>query len=131
MLSLGVTSVMSMGDPAYEALEQSESELSGERLTPRYFWSPEAIDGERVYYDFMRATVNERSLDRELRGSPRCGPTSFKTYVRLSNEWEEKAIATGHEAGVPSFSHYTWPALPFGQDACSHFATQRLGYQLS
>ena len=34
MLSLGVTSVMSMGDPAYEALEQKESEQSGVRLRP-------------------------------------------------------------------------------------------------
>ena len=131
MLSLGVTSVMSMGDPAYEALEQSESELSGERLTPRYFWAPEPVDGERVYYDFMRATANEKSLERELARIAALRPDIVKTYVRLSNEWEEKAIDAGHELGIPSFSHYTWPALPFGQDGCSHFATQRLGYQLS
>ena len=131
MLSLGVTSVMSMGDPAYEALEQRESELSGARLTPRYFWSPETIDGERIYYDFMRATVNERSLERELGRIAALRPDIIKTYVRLSNEWEERAIEAGHEIGAPSFSHYTWPALPFGQDGCSHFATQRLGYQLS
>ena len=131
MLSLGVTSVMSMGDPAYEALEQSESELSGERLTPRYFWAPEPVDGQRVYYDFMRATANEKSLERELARMAALRPDIVKTYVRLSNEWEEKAIDAGHELGIPSFSHYTWPALPFGQDGCSHFATQRLGYQLS
>jgi hypothetical protein len=79
----------------------------------------------------MRATVNERSLERELERIAALGPDIIKTYVRLSNEWEERAIDAGHEIGAPSFSHYTWPALPFGQDACSHFATQRLGYQLS
>lgn len=131
MLSLGITSVMSMGDPAYEALEQSESELSGVRLTPRYFWAAEAIDGERINYDFMRATVNKKSLERELDRIRALRPDIVKTYVRLRNDWEEKAIDVGHEIGIPSFSHYTWPALPYGQDACSHFATQRLGYQLS
>jgi hypothetical protein len=131
MLSLGITSVMSMGDPAYEALEQRESELSGVRLTPRYFWAAEAIDGERINYDFMRATVNKKSLERELDRIRALRPDIAKTYVRLRNDWEEKAIDVGHEIGIPSFSHYTWPALPYGQDACSHFATQRLGYQLS
>ena len=33
--------------------------------------------------------------------------------------------------GVPSFSHYFWPALEFGQDGTSHWATQRLGYQIA
>lgn len=131
MLSMGITSVMSMGDPAYEALEQSESELSGVRLTPRYFWAPESIDGERINYDFMRATVNRKSLERELERIKALDPDIVKTYVRLNNDWEEKAIDAGHELGIPSFSHYSWPALPYGQDACSHFATQRLGYHLT
>jgi Tol biopolymer transport system component len=131
MLSLGVTSVMSMGDPAYEALEQRESELSGVRLTPRYFWAAEPVDGERINYDFMRATVNEQSLERELERLRALRPDIVKTYVRLRNQWQERTIHVGHDIGIPSFSHYTWPALAYGQDACSHFATQRLGYQQS
>ena len=131
MLALGVTSVMSMGDPAYEALEQSESELSGARLTPRYFWAAEAIDGERINYDFMRATANERSLERELERIKALRPDIVKTYVRLPDDWEGRAIEAGHDIGIPSFSHYTWPAMALGQDACSHFATQRLGYHLT
>lgn len=130
MLALGVTSVMGMGDPAYEALEQRESELSGARLAPRYFWAAEPVDGERINYDFMRATVNQKSLERELKRIRALQPDIVKTYVRLRNDWQEKAIDAGHEIGIPSFSHYTWPALPYGQDGCSHFATQRLGYQL-
>ena len=131
MLALGITSVMSMGDPAYEALEQSESELSGVRLTPRYFWAAESVDGERINYDFMRATANEKSLERELERIKALQPDILKTYVRLPNDWEGRAIEAGHEIGIPSFSHYTWPAMPLGQDACSHFATQRLGYHLT
>ena len=79
-----------MGDPAYEALEQSESELSGARLTPRYFWAPEPVDGERIYYDFMRATANEKSLKRELERIAALRPDILKTYVRLGDEWEEQ-----------------------------------------
>jgi Tol biopolymer transport system component len=130
MLAMGITSVMGMGDPAYEALEQSESEQSGSRLTPRYFWAAESIDGERVNYDFMRVTANEKSLDRQLKRITALRPNIVKTYVRLRNDWQAKAIAAGHELGVPSFSHYVWPAMANGQDSCSHYATQRLGYQL-
>lgn len=130
MLSMGVTSVMGMGDPAYEALEQSESELSGARLTPRYFWAAESIDGERVNYDFMRATANEASLERQFDRIAALKPNIVKTYVRLRNDWQAKAIKAGHDLGVPSFSHYVWPAMANGQDSCSHYATQRLGYQL-
>jgi len=130
MLAMGVTSVMGMGDPAYEALEQSESERSGARLTPRYFWAAESIDGERVNYDFMRVTANEKSLDRQLERIKALRPNILKTYVRLRNDWQAKAIAAGHQIGIPSFSHYVWPAMANGQDSCSHYATQRLGYQL-
>jgi Tol biopolymer transport system component len=130
MLAMGITSVLGMGDPAYEALEQSESEQSGARLTPRYFWAAESIDGERVNYDFMRATANEKSLDRQLTRIRALRPNILKTYVRLRNDWQAKAIEAGHELGIPSFSHYVWPAMANGQDSCSHYATQRLGYQL-
>jgi Tol biopolymer transport system component len=130
MLAMGITSVMGMGDPAYEALEQSESELSGVRLTPRYFWAAESIDGERVNYDFMRVTANEKSLQRQVERIKALRPNILKTYVRLRNDWQAKAIQAGHEIGIPSFSHYVWPAAANGQDSCSHYATQRLGYQL-
>ncbi|MCW2879406.1 MAG: amidohydrolase [Sphaerisporangium sp.] len=130
MLAMGITSVMGMGDPAYEALEQSESEQAGSRLTPRYFWAAESIDGERVNYDFMRATANEKSLDRQLERIKALRPSILKTYVRLRNDWQAKAIEACHELGMPSFSHYVWPAAANGQDSCSHYATQRLGYQL-
>ena len=44
---------------------------------------------------------------------------------------EQIAIQAGHDLGIPSFSHYFWPALAFGQDGSSHWATQRLGYQIA
>jgi Amidohydrolase family len=131
MLSMGTTSVMGMGDPAYESLEQVESEKSNARLLPRFFWAPEAVDGERMNYDFMRATVTDASLERQFDRIGALSADIVKIYVRLQMDWQERTIAAGHALGIPSFSHYTYPAMEFDQDCCSHWATQRLGYHLT
>ena len=131
MLSMGTTTVMGMGDPAYESLEQVESEKSNARLLPRFFWAPEAVDGERMNYDFMRATVTDESLERQFNRMKALDADIVKIYVRLQMDWQERTIEAGHAMGIPSFSHYTYPAMEFGQDCCSHWATQRLGYHLT
>lgn len=128
---MGVTSEISMGDEPYRALEQVESQESGATLGPRYFWGAEPIDGTRIYYGWMRADPNMTALNRDLGRIAKLGPDMLKTYVRLPNSYEQIAIQAGHELGLPSFSHYYWPALSFGQDGTSHWATQRLGYQLA
>ena len=52
----GVTSLNSVGDPVYRAAETREAFTSGQRVGPRFFATGEAIDGERIYYNFMRPT---------------------------------------------------------------------------
>jgi hypothetical protein len=79
----------------------------------------------------MRADPNMTSLHRDLSRIATLNPDILKTYVRLPNSYEQIAIQAGHELGIPSFSHYFWPALAFGQDGTSHWATQRLGYQIA
>ncbi len=130
-LSLGVTSEISMGDEPYRSLTQVESQQSGATLGPRYFWSAEPIDGRRIFYGWMRADPNATALNRDLGRIAKLDPDILKTYVRLPNSYEQIAIAAGHALGIPSFSHYFWPALAFGQDGTSHWATQRLGYQIA
>jgi Tol biopolymer transport system component len=130
-LAMGVTSEISMGDEAYHSLEQVESQQSGATMGPRYFWGAEPVDGRRIFYSWMRADPNMAALDRDLGRLKKLKPDMLKTYVRLPNSYEQKAINAGHQMGVPSFSHYFWPALEFGQDGTSHWATQRLGYQLA
>jgi Tol biopolymer transport system component len=130
-LAMGVTSEISMGDEAYHSLEQVESQESGATLGPRYFWGGEPVDGRRIFYSWMRADPDMAALDRDLGRLKALKPDMLKTYVRLPNSYEQKAINLGHQMGVPSFSHYFWPALEFGQDGTSHWATQRLGYQLA
>jgi Tol biopolymer transport system component len=130
-LSLGVTSEISMGDEPYRSLTQVESQQSGATLGPRYFWSAEPIDGRRIFYGWMRADPNMTALNLDLSRIAKLDPDVLKTYVRLPNSYEKIAIAAGHGLGIPSFSHYFWPALAFGQDGTSHWATQRLGYQIA
>ena len=83
MLSLGVTSVMSMGDPAYEALEQSESGAigrapdaalllvaRGDRRRARLL-RLHACDGQRAVAG-PRARADRRAAARH-RSRPTCG----------------------------------------------------------
>jgi Tol biopolymer transport system component len=128
-LAFGVTSTLSVGDPVYLALEDRESLASGVRTGPRFFATGEGLDGSRIYYDFFRPIATAAEFEREL---SRVGALDFdvlKTYVRLPNSYQAHAIAFGHRLGLPSWSHYWYPAMAFGMDGTSHVsATQRLGF---
>jgi len=129
-LALGITSVVSMGDPAYLAINESEAQRSGALVGPRLFRGSEPLDGSRVFWGFMRATPDAQTLTRELDRLAALRPAIVKTYVRLPNDLQAAAIAAGHRIGRPSFSHFLWPALPSGQDATAHWAIQALIYSL-
>lgn len=128
-LSLGVTTTRSPGSPAYHMVEERESVQSGARIGPRYFATGEAIDGSRIFYNFMRPTFDERQLQRELERAGALDYDLTKAYVRLRTEWQHRVIAWSHRHGVPSTSHYHYPALAFGGDGMEHVgATSRFGY---
>jgi len=128
---MGITSEMSMGDEPYHSLLEVESQESGAAPGPRYFWAAEPVDGGRIFYAWMRADPNVSALNTDLQRLGKLHPDIMKTYVRLPNSFEQIAIQAGHTLGIPSFSHYFWPALAYGQDGGSHWATQRLGYQIA
>lgn len=130
-LAMGITTEISMGDEPYHSLEEVESQQSGAAPGPRYFWAGEPIDGGRIFYAWMRADPNQSALTTDLARLAKLKPDILKTYVRLPNSFEQVAIQAGHTLGIPSFSHYFWPALAYGQDGGSHWATQRLGYQIA
>jgi Tol biopolymer transport system component len=129
-LSYGVTELQSMGDPVYRAAETREAFASGDRVGPRFFASGEAIDGERVYYNFMRPTLTEAQLELELSRAKALDYDILKTYVRLPHEMQEKAVKFAHEKmGVNTISHYMLPGMAYGMDGMSHVsATARLGF---
>ncbi len=129
-MAYGFTELMSVGDPAYHAVETRESFSSGARVGPRYFATGEAIDGERVYYNFMRPTVSDAGLDRELERAKALDYDMVKTYVRLPHAYQARAVQFAHdEIGVWAGSHYMYPSVANGEDGQTHVsATTRHGY---
>ena len=130
-LAYGVTSLQSVGDPAYRAVETREAFGSGQRIGPRYFATGEAFDGERVFYNFMRPlTGGDEQLTRELSLAKALDYDMVKTYVRLPHDDQAKVVDFAHnQMGVWLGSHYMLPGMGFGMDVMTHVsATTRLGF---
>src|SRR5262249_27777520 len=91
----------------------------------------EAIDGERIYYHFMRPTTGgDVQLRRELARAKALDYDMIKTYVRLAHADQAKIVAFAHgDMGVYTASHYMLPGMAFGMDGMTHVsATTRLGF---
>ncbi|SDI96984.1 amidohydrolase family protein [Nonomuraea jiangxiensis] len=128
-LALGVTTTRSPGSPAYHMVEERESVQSGARLAPRYLGTGEAIDGPRIYYNFMRPTYSHDQLRLELRRAAALDYDMMKCYVRLPVAWHKEVIDWAHRQGKPVSSHYHYPAIAMGGDQTEHIgATNRFGY---
>jgi Tol biopolymer transport system component/cytosine/adenosine deaminase-related metal-dependent hydrolase len=128
-LSLGITTTRSPGSPAYHMVEAREAMQAGARVAPRYYATGEAIDGPRIFYNFMRPVVEEDQLALELERAGALDYDLMKAYVRLPPVWQRKVIDWAHRHGVHASSHYHYPAFAFGGDGMEHMgATNRLGY---
>ncbi|NKE63683.1 amidohydrolase family protein [Lentzea sp. PSKA42] len=125
-LAYGITTVRSPGDPVYQMVETREALAAGTLVGPRFYATGEAVDGSRVYYNFMRPTLSRAQLDLELRRAHELGYDMIKTYVRLPVELQRAAV---QRSRVPLSSHYLYPAANLGMDGMEHVgATNRLGY---
>ncbi|ADG10321.1 amidohydrolase [Caulobacter segnis] len=128
-LSLGVTTTRSPGGPAYHTVEDQEAIESGKRIGPRYYATGEAIDGSRIFYNFMRPVTEPGQMALEMQRAEALSYDLIKTYVRLSGERQREVIAWAHAKGLPLTSHYHYPALGLGMDGMEHLgATSRTGY---
>jgi Tol biopolymer transport system component len=128
-LSFGVTTTRSPGSPAYHCIEEREAIESGARIGPRYFTTGEAIDGNRIYYNFMRPVQDEGQLELELSRCEALGYDLLKSYVRAPLQQQKLVAEWGRRRGLPTTSHYHYPAANFGLDQMEHLgATSRFGY---
>ncbi len=128
-LSYGITTTRSPGDPAYQVRETKEALIADTLTGPRLFATGEAIDGSRVYYNFMRPTLSPEQLDLEMERGDRLGYDLVKTYVRLPVTLQRRAVRLAHDLGLRLTSHYLQPAAAIGMDGMEHVgATNRLGY---
>lgn len=128
-MTYGVTELNSVGDPVYRAQETREAYASNARVGPRYFMTGEALDGERVFYNFMRPIMDEQTLAREIERAKAMDYDMVKTYVRLPHAWQKVASDAAHQMGVYSAAHYMLPGQGFDVDGQTHVsATTRLGF---
>jgi len=128
-LAYGVTTVRSPGAVPYEALEDRESMESGKRPGPRIFMTGYLLDGWRPYYPIASTAPNEAVVDMEVERARKLDYDLLKTYVRLPDLLQRRAIEGAHRIGIPTSSHEIYPAGLSGADSVEHTgATSRRGY---
>ncbi|PPK62063.1 amidohydrolase family protein [Actinokineospora auranticolor] len=122
LLSYGITTTRSTGDPAYRALEDKESLKAGNRIGPRFFATGEMLEGSRVGWEFARPVRDEQQLAVEQTRIRELDYDLIKTYQRFRVDWQAKAAAYGHKLGIPTTSHYLYPAIGHAVDMKEHLA---------
>jgi hypothetical protein len=128
-LSYGITTVRSPGGHPYEALEDREAIDSGRRVGPRLFLNGYLLDGARPYYPMATPAPDEAVVDMEVERARRLDYDLLKTYVRLPDLLQKRAIEGAHKIGIPVSSHEIYPAALSGVDSVEHTgATSRRGY---
>lgn len=129
LLAMGVTATRSPGGAAYHTTEDKEAIDAGLRIAPRHFSTGEALDGGRVYYNFMRPVTEPGQLKLELSRARALEYDMIKTYVRMDHRTQAEVIDAAHAMGLPVSSHYHYPALRHGADGVEHLgATSRFGF---
>jgi Tol biopolymer transport system component len=128
-LAYGVTTIRSPGGVPYEAIEDREAMESGRRAGPRVFLTGYLVDGWRPYYPIASTAPSEAVVDMEVARADRLGYDLLKTYVRLPDALQKRAIEGAHRIGIPISSHEIYPAALSGADSVEHLgATSRRGY---
>ena len=129
LLSLGITATRSPGCPAYHMVEDREAIQSGRRIAPRHYATGEALDGNRIFYNFMRPVTEPGQMKLEMERARALDYDMIKTYVRLRHDVQAVAVDHAHALGIHLSSHYHYPALNSGMDCMEHMgATNRNGY---
>jgi Tol biopolymer transport system component len=128
-LAYGITTVRSPGAVPYEAVEDRESIESGKRIGPRIYLTGYLLDGWRPYYPIASTAPSEEVVDMEIERARRLDYDLLKTYVRLPDLLQKRAIEGAHRIGIATSSHEIYPAALSGADSVEHTgATSRRGY---
>jgi Tol biopolymer transport system component len=129
LLSYGITTVVSPGDPAYQMVETREALESGAKAGPRFFGTGDMLDGARVFWNFARPVVSASQLRLEMERADALAYDLVKTYIRLPAPLEAAATEQAHLRGMPVTSHYAYPQAAYGMDFMEHTGGgNRVGY---
>lgn len=128
-LAFGITTLRSPGGGPYEAAEDREANEAGIRPGPRVFASGYMLDWERTYYKGAVAISTPRHLEMELERTRILQHDLVKSYVRLPDIQQKRAVEFAHGIGIPVATHELYPAAFVGVDSIEHTgATSRRGY---
>jgi Tol biopolymer transport system component/imidazolonepropionase-like amidohydrolase len=128
-LSFGITSVRNPASNAYEGQEDREAIESGVRIGPRVFTTGEPFDGTRIYYPGGTALDGGAQIAAQFARAQKLDFDLIKTYVRLPDLLQKRAIEEAHRLGMPVTSHEIYPAVAYGADGVEHIrGTSRRGY---
>jgi len=128
-LAFGVTSVRSPGGAPYEAAEDREANEAGVRPGPRIFATGYLMEWRRLYYKMGVAVSSAAHFEMELDRAKVLQHDLVKSYVRLPDLQQKRAVEFAHGIGIPVASHEIYPAAFVGVDSVEHTgATSRRGY---
>jgi Tol biopolymer transport system component len=129
-LAYGITTNISMGSYAYQAVADREGLLGGNRRGPRPFTTGELFEGSRVSHPPVRAHATDAGIQRSLSRAKALDYDFMKTYVRAPAAVMASVGRFAHQVlGVPTGSHLITPGFEAGHDMTAHLqATQRLPY---
>ena len=128
-LAYGVTGFRDVGGIPYDVVESREAIASGRRVGPTVFTTGYLLDGRRPYYPMATTAPDAAVVDLELERARRLDYDMLKTYVRLPDLLQKRAIEGAHRLGIPTSSHEIYPAALAGGDSVEHTgATSRRGY---
>jgi Tol biopolymer transport system component len=119
-LAYGVTTDRDTAGMQYRSLEIREAIDSGVRMGPRFYISAPAIDGARGAFAEMYSVYDEKTLQMEMERSYKLGYDFFKLYVKLPEAFQKRVVEFGNTHGMPSTSHFLYPAVTFGVDGTEH-----------
>ena len=128
-LSFGITSVRNPAANAYEGQEDREAIESGVRVGPRVFTTGEPFDGTRIYYPGGTALDGGTQMTAQFARAQKLDFDLIKTYVRLPDLLQKRAIEEAHRLGMHVTSHEIYPAAAYGADGVEHIrGTSRRGF---
>ncbi len=129
-LAYGVTTVRDPGSNPYVAKARQEAWDAGVRIGPRTHVTGYLTDGNRVFYSVAEGIATQAHLDLALARTAALQLDFIKTYVRLPDDMQKRAVTFAHEQGIPLSSHELYPAIAHGADHVEHIGgTSRRGYQ--
>jgi imidazolonepropionase-like amidohydrolase/Tol biopolymer transport system component len=128
-LAWGITTVQSPGGIPYEAANERETADAGIIPGPRVFGTGHLMEWRRVFYKMGIALSSMQQLEMELARANVLQYDFIKSYVRLPDLAQKRAVEFAHSIGIRVTTHEIYPAAFVGVDGTEHTSgTSRRGY---